>query len=105
MEVDKVLRGLITAMAVTWACKFVWPQRQRLVLAVHRITLLYLLIFSSVRRPKLQGATVKRDKSTGAIVVARIMRGGAADKSGELISPWTDCADCVVTRRRKSAQA
>lgn len=31
-----------------------------------------------------QGATVKRDKSTGAIVVARIMKGGAADKSGEL---------------------
>uniref|UniRef100_A0A3Q3FZH9 MAGUK p55 subfamily member 7-like n=1 Tax=Labrus bergylta TaxID=56723 RepID=A0A3Q3FZH9_9LABR len=28
------------------------------------------------------GATIKRDRSTGAIVVARIMRGGAADKSG-----------------------
>ncbi len=27
------------------------------------------------------------DKSTGAIVVARIMRGGAADKSGKLIKP------------------
>lgn len=33
----------------------------------------------------LQGATIKRDKSTGAIVVARIMRGGPADKSGELM--------------------
>lgn len=30
-----------------------------------------------------QGATIKRDESTGAIVVARIMRGGAADKSGK----------------------
>lgn len=30
-----------------------------------------------------QGATVKRDVSTGAIVVARIMRGGAADLSGK----------------------
>ncbi|KAF7692365.1 hypothetical protein HF521_009975 [Silurus meridionalis] len=28
------------------------------------------------------GATIKREKSTGAIVVARIMRGGAADRSG-----------------------
>ncbi|XP_065809952.1 MAGUK p55 subfamily member 7-like [Labrus bergylta] len=28
------------------------------------------------------GATIKRDRATGAIVVARIMRGGAADKSG-----------------------
>uniref|UniRef100_A0A3P8UAE8 Membrane protein, palmitoylated 7b (MAGUK p55 subfamily member 7) n=1 Tax=Amphiprion percula TaxID=161767 RepID=A0A3P8UAE8_AMPPE len=28
------------------------------------------------------GATIKRDESTGAIVVARIMKGGAADKSG-----------------------
>ncbi|KAG9333750.1 hypothetical protein JZ751_010301 [Albula glossodonta] len=30
----------------------------------------------------LQGATVKRDAETGAIVVARIMKGGAADRSG-----------------------
>lgn len=35
MEADKVLRGLITATAVTWARKFVWPQRQRLVLTAH----------------------------------------------------------------------
>ncbi|MCI4390981.1 hypothetical protein PGIGA_G00129090 [Pangasianodon gigas] len=28
------------------------------------------------------GATIKRDQTTGAIVVARIMRGGAADRSG-----------------------
>lgn len=33
-----------------------------------------------------KGATIKRDKSTGAIVVARIMRGGAADKSGKLLN-------------------
>uniref|UniRef100_A0A8C6T9Y4 Membrane protein, palmitoylated 7b (MAGUK p55 subfamily member 7) n=1 Tax=Neogobius melanostomus TaxID=47308 RepID=A0A8C6T9Y4_9GOBI len=29
-----------------------------------------------------KGATIKRDESTGALVVARIMKGGAADKSG-----------------------
>ncbi|MGH0153107.1 UNVERIFIED_CONTAM: hypothetical protein FKN15_024323 [Acipenser sinensis] len=28
------------------------------------------------------GATIKRDENTGAVVVARIMRGGAADRSG-----------------------
>lgn len=33
-----------------------------------------------------QGATVKRDETTGAIVVARIMKGGAADKSGEFMT-------------------
>ncbi|KPP75558.1 MAGUK p55 subfamily member 7-like, partial [Scleropages formosus] len=30
------------------------------------------------------GATVKRDEHTGAIVVARIMKGGAADRSGTI---------------------
>ncbi len=30
-----------------------------------------------------QGATIKRDETTGAIMVARVMRGGAADRSGE----------------------
>lgn len=30
-----------------------------------------------------QGATIKRDEHTGAIIVARIMRGGAADRSGK----------------------
>ncbi|XP_051784950.1 MAGUK p55 subfamily member 7 isoform X3 [Erpetoichthys calabaricus] len=30
----------------------------------------------------VKGATIKRDEQTGAIVVARIMRGGAADRSG-----------------------
>ncbi|XP_075876840.1 MAGUK p55 subfamily member 7-like isoform X2 [Nelusetta ayraudi] len=39
-------------------------------------------IVSLVKTKEPLGATVKRDKSTGAIVVARIMRGGAADKSG-----------------------
>lgn len=32
----------------------------------------------------VQGATIRRDEITGAVVVARIMRGGAADRSGEL---------------------
>lgn len=31
----------------------------------------------------LQGATIRRDEHTGAILVARIMRGGAADRSGQ----------------------
>ncbi|XP_072507931.1 MAGUK p55 subfamily member 7 isoform X3 [Notamacropus eugenii] len=33
-------------------------------------------------KPNLKGATIKKDEHTGAIVVARIMRGGAADRSG-----------------------
>lgn len=33
----------------------------------------------------LQGATIRRDDATGAVIVARIMRGGAADRSGNLI--------------------
>lgn len=33
----------------------------------------------------LKGATIKRDEHTGAIVVARIMRGGAADRSGKVL--------------------
>lgn len=32
----------------------------------------------------LQGATIRRDEATGAVIVARIMRGGAADRSGNL---------------------
>ncbi|XP_049453237.1 MAGUK p55 subfamily member 7-like [Epinephelus fuscoguttatus] len=39
-------------------------------------------IVSLVKTKDPLGATIKRDKSSGAIVVARIMRGGAADKSG-----------------------
>lgn len=33
----------------------------------------------------VQGATIRKDEVTGAVVVARIMRGGAADRSGELL--------------------
>ncbi|XP_034558582.1 MAGUK p55 subfamily member 7-like isoform X2 [Notolabrus celidotus] len=39
-------------------------------------------IVSLVKTKEPLGATIKKDKFTGAIVVARIMRGGAADKSG-----------------------
>ncbi|XP_029497930.1 MAGUK p55 subfamily member 7-like isoform X2 [Oncorhynchus nerka] len=39
-------------------------------------------IISLFRSQEPLGATIKRDESTGAIVVARIMRGGAADRSG-----------------------
>ncbi|XP_013876938.1 MAGUK p55 subfamily member 7 [Austrofundulus limnaeus] len=38
-------------------------------------------IVSLVKTKEPLGATIKMDKSTGAIVVARIMRGGSADKS------------------------
>uniref|UniRef100_A0A8C7NC21 Membrane protein, palmitoylated 7b (MAGUK p55 subfamily member 7) n=1 Tax=Oncorhynchus kisutch TaxID=8019 RepID=A0A8C7NC21_ONCKI len=39
-------------------------------------------LISLLSNPHIKGATIKRDESTGAIVVARIMRGGAADRSG-----------------------
>ncbi|XP_041848211.1 MAGUK p55 subfamily member 7-like [Melanotaenia boesemani] len=39
-------------------------------------------IVSMVKTKEPLGATIKKDKSTGALVVARIMRGGAADKTG-----------------------
>ncbi|KAL0966854.1 hypothetical protein UPYG_G00300990 [Umbra pygmaea] len=39
-------------------------------------------IVSLVKSPEPLGATIKSDESTGSIVVARIMKGGAADKSG-----------------------
>ncbi|XP_077470574.1 MAGUK p55 subfamily member 7-like isoform X3 [Stigmatopora argus] len=39
-------------------------------------------IVSLLKSKELLGATIKRDQSTGAIVVARVMRGGAAHKSG-----------------------
>ncbi|XP_056598678.1 MAGUK p55 subfamily member 7 isoform X2 [Triplophysa dalaica] len=39
-------------------------------------------IITMIKNQEPLGATVKRDVSTGAMVVARIMRGGAADLSG-----------------------
>nr|XP_021145727.1 MAGUK p55 subfamily member 7 isoform X6 [Columba livia] len=39
-------------------------------------------IIRLVKNREPLGATIKRDEQTGAIVVARIMRGGAADRSG-----------------------
>ncbi|KAM8967156.1 MAGUK p55 subfamily member 7 [Pelodytes ibericus] len=39
-------------------------------------------IIRLVKNREPLGATIKKDESTGAIVVARIMRGGAADRSG-----------------------
>ncbi|XP_025904573.1 MAGUK p55 subfamily member 7 [Nothoprocta perdicaria] len=39
-------------------------------------------IIRLVKNREPLGATIKRDENTGAIVVARIMRGGAADRSG-----------------------
>lgn len=43
----------------------------------------YLLHSSGTDHCSLQGATIRRDDATGAVIVARIMRGGAADRSGE----------------------
>lgn len=40
------------------------------------------VIFYGSTHSVLQGATIKKEPN-GAIVVARIMRGGAADRSGE----------------------
>ncbi|XP_045714014.1 MAGUK p55 subfamily member 7 isoform X3 [Phyllostomus hastatus] len=39
-------------------------------------------IIRLVKNKEPLGATIKKDEQTGAIVVARIMRGGAADRSG-----------------------
>uniref|UniRef100_A0A3Q2PWC9 Membrane protein, palmitoylated 7b (MAGUK p55 subfamily member 7) n=1 Tax=Fundulus heteroclitus TaxID=8078 RepID=A0A3Q2PWC9_FUNHE len=39
-------------------------------------------IVSLVKTKDPLGATIKKDKSSGAIVVARVMKGGSADKSG-----------------------
>lgn len=39
-------------------------------------------IIRLVKNREPLGATIKKDEQTGAIVVARIMRGGAADRSG-----------------------
>ncbi|MEQ2212764.1 MAGUK p55 subfamily member 3 [Xenoophorus captivus] len=35
-----------------------------------------------VKNKEPLGATIRRDETTGAVIVARIMRGGAADRSG-----------------------
>uniref|UniRef100_A0A1A8A9Y6 Membrane protein, palmitoylated 7 (MAGUK p55 subfamily member 7) n=2 Tax=Nothobranchius TaxID=28779 RepID=A0A1A8A9Y6_NOTFU len=43
-------------------------------------------IIRLVKNKEPLGATIRRDDHTGAIIVARIMRGGAADRSG-LIHP------------------
>ncbi|XP_024148276.1 MAGUK p55 subfamily member 3-like [Oryzias melastigma] len=37
-----------------------------------------------VKNKEPLGATIRRDEASGAVIVARIMRGGAADRSGEL---------------------
>ncbi|XP_013931342.1 PREDICTED: MAGUK p55 subfamily member 7 isoform X3 [Thamnophis sirtalis] len=39
-------------------------------------------IIRLVKNREPLGATIKRDENTGAVIVARIMRGGAADRSG-----------------------
>ncbi|XP_039473031.1 MAGUK p55 subfamily member 7 isoform X1 [Oreochromis aureus] len=39
-------------------------------------------IIRLVKNKEPLGATIRRDESTGAIIVARIMKGGAADRSG-----------------------
>uniref|UniRef100_A0A8W7P0D9 Membrane palmitoylated protein 7 n=1 Tax=Anopheles coluzzii TaxID=1518534 RepID=A0A8W7P0D9_ANOCL len=39
-------------------------------------------VFHLLQTPHLQGATIKTDEETGKIIIARIMHGGAADRSG-----------------------
>lgn len=38
-----------------------------------------------VKNKEPLGATIRRDEHTGAVIVARIMRGGAADRSGKFL--------------------
>lgn len=45
---------------------------------------LFSAVNDHILLPVLQGATIRRDDATGAVIVARIMRGGAADRSGKL---------------------
>lgn len=47
-----------------------------------------------------QGATIKKDEKTGAITIARIMKGGAADRSGELDLPTLTPSTNLVFHRR-----
>nr|XP_020139768.1 MAGUK p55 subfamily member 7 isoform X2 [Microcebus murinus] len=49
-------------------------------------------IIRLVKNREPLGATIKKDEQTGAIVVARIMRGGAADRSGESVT-----VNCIHT--------
>lgn len=46
-----------------------------------------------------KGATIKRDEQTGAIVVARIMRGGAADRSGK-VSLFSTSYSSSITQKK-----
>lgn len=60
---------------------------------------LYFYFWMTAYRPStnismFQGATIKRDESTGAIIVARVMRGGAADRSGEM---YFKCINIVTS--------
>ncbi|CAL1599455.1 unnamed protein product [Knipowitschia caucasica] len=55
-----------------------------------------------VKNKEPLGATIRRDEATGAVVVARIMRGGAADRSG-LVHVGDELREVngkVITHRR-----
>ena len=56
----------------------------------HEIVLNMLIKYNKLHLP-LQGATIKAEEGTGRILIARVMHGGAADRSG-LIS----CGDEVI---------
>lgn len=48
----------------------------------------------------LQGATIRRDDATGAVIVARIMRGGAADRSGKSSFSLAVCQRTTTDQHR-----
>lgn len=56
--------------------KLLTPSSVLLILALRINIIVSVYLF-------IQGATIRRDEATGAVIVARIMRGGAADRSGE----------------------
>lgn len=62
------------------------PDRQRTLLTQWREDWLYVSRSDLLLGLSHQGATIRRDEASGAVIVARIMRGGAADRSGKTSS-------------------
>jgi len=51
-----------------------------------------------------QGATIATDEITGNIVVARILKGGAADRSGKRVAMVTVLACCWQCREHRFSE-
>ncbi|XP_068023095.1 MAGUK p55 subfamily member 3 isoform X5 [Melanerpes formicivorus] len=56
-----------------------------------------------VKNKEPLGATIRRDEHTGAVIVARIMRGGAADRSGS-VSGINNIKNNSSCQRRRSSE-